>query len=112
MTHPATKEDVYVESFLDNPFADTYLKLFIAFAISAVIGFGARKSPWAGIIASICTIVMSVNYFANDLIYTFPFIYVLVSVTALAGNIVYACFSFEEKKVAKADNCDGENIIN
>ena len=94
MNHPTTSEDITVKSPLDNPYADSYLKLFAAFTITAVIGLGARKTPIVGILASICTIVVSVDFFAAELIKTFPFIYVLVAVTSLAGNIIYTCFHY------------------
>ena len=99
--HPVTEEEINVESFIDDPVSDAYLKLFIAFLISAIIGFGARKSPVAGILASVCTIVISMNYFASGLIGEFTFIYVPMAVLGLAGNIVYAYFWSEEKKVKK-----------
>ena len=33
MNHPTTSEDITVKGPLDNPYADSYLKLFAAFAI-------------------------------------------------------------------------------
>ena len=98
MNHPTTSEDITVKNPLDNPYADSYLKLFAAFAITAVIGLGARKAPIVGILASVCTIVVSVNFFAAELIKSFSFAYVLVAVTSLAGNIVYTCFHYSENR--------------
>lgn len=98
MNHPTTSEDITVKSPLDNPYADSYLKLFAAFLITAVIGFGARKAPVVSILASACTIVVSVNFFASELIKSFPFLYVLIAFTSLAGNIVYTCFHYFENK--------------
>jgi hypothetical protein len=98
MNHPTTSEDITVKGPLDNPYADSYLKLFAAFAITAVIGLGARKAPIVGILASVCTIVVSVNFFAAELIKAFPFVYVLVAFTSLAGNIIYTCFHYSENR--------------
>ncbi len=91
---PSTKERIELLSPLDDPYTSTYMKLFIAFCINALIGFGSRNYPWAGIVASICAIVISLNYFAGGVIASFGFIYVLVAVTGLAGSLVYGYFEF------------------
>ena len=105
--HPTTSEEITVKSPLDHPYADSYLKLFAAFLITAVLGFGARKTPLVGVFASLCSIVVSLNLFSGDLIESFPFVYVLVSVTGLAGSIIYACLHYTENP-QKVKNKKGE----
>lgn len=104
MNHPTTSEDITVKTPLDNPYADSYLKLLAAFLITAIIGFGARKTPLVGVLASVCTIVMSVNFFAAELIKSLSFVYVLAAFTSLAGNIVFTCFHyFENRSIQKIE---------
>ena len=94
MLSPTTKEKMELLAPLDDPYTSTYLKLFIAFVINALIGFSSRNYPLVGVVASLCAIVISLNYFSDQLIKTYGFLYVLVAVTGLAGSLVYAYFDF------------------
>ena len=98
MLSPTTKEKIELLAPLDDPYTRTYLKLFIAFVINALLGFSSRNYPWVGVVASLCAIVISLNYFSDQLIKTYGFLYVLVAVTGLAGSLVYAYFWYAEKK--------------
>lgn len=99
--HPVTSEMITVKGPLDDPYIDSYLKLFLAFLVTAILGLGARRTPIVGVLASACVIAVSVNFFVSDLINNFPFVYVLVAFTSLAGNIIYTCFHYFEKNTSQ-----------
>ena len=101
MKHPKTNKDVVVSSPLDNPYVDAYIRLFFAFAIAAVIGLCSRQKGWAGIIASICTIVITVNYYIDGIIEKNGYLYLGIAVASLAGNLIYTYYYYTEVKKAK-----------
>ena len=101
---PVTKEQVTISAPLDDPYIQTYIKLFATFAMAAVIGFTSRGNGWVGILASICAIVISVNYFADGTIHKFGFIYVLMAVTGLGGSLVHSYFWYTEERSLKASD--------
>ena len=103
ITHPSTKEEITVKGPLEDPYTETYVKLFAAFFIASIVGFSARGKGWLGIVSSLCVLVISVNYFANDLIGKFGFLYFLVAATALAGSIIYTYYYYTEVRKALPD---------
>ena len=100
IAHPSTKEEITVSKPLEDPYTETYVKLFAAFSIASIVGFSARGKGWLGIVSSACVLVISVNYFAEDLIGKFGFLYFLVAATALAGSIVYTYYYYTEVRKA------------
>ena len=100
MDHPLTGDEVRVEKPLDDPYVSTELKLFIAFGICAVIGFGSRKHPAVSIVASVCTIVISLNYYADKMIGDWGFLFVIAGVLSLAGNLIFTYFHYKENENA------------
>ena len=98
VTDPETREDVEVTEPLDDPYNITYLKLFITFTITAMIGFVSRKMFLIPLLASICNILIALGYFRSGEIYDYGFLYVLIGVVGLAGNIIHAVRMSEEVK--------------
>ena len=98
MTDPISKEDIRVQKPLEDPYASTNLKLFIAFGICTLIGLGARKYPLIAVAASVCTIVISLNYYADELVPEWGFVYVLAAVLGLAGNLIFTYFHYKENQ--------------
>ncbi len=98
MKDPSNGEQTVVSSPLDDPYVVTYIKLFAAFAMAAIIGFSSRGSAWVGVVASVCATVISVNYFADGIIHKFGFLYILIAVTSIGGNLVHAYYHFAEKE--------------
>ena len=100
---PYTKEEITVSEPFDDPYTETYIKLFAAFSIASIIGFSARGEGWMGIVSSACVFVISVNYFADGLVGKLGFLYFLVAATALAGSIVYTYYYYTEVRKALPD---------
>ena len=101
---PVTKEQVTISTVFEDPYFMTYAKLFATFAMAAVIGFTSRGNGWVGILASICAVVISVNYFADGTILKFGFIYVLMAVTGLGGSLVHSYFWYTEERNHKVSD--------
>lgn len=103
MKHPATNEEISVSSPFDDPYTETYLKLFATFSMAAIIGFASRGSAWVSVLASVCAIVISLNYFADGIVQKYGFVYVLIAVTSLGGSLVYAYYHYAEKKKTEGE---------
>lgn len=98
VTDPETRQDIDVTEPLEDPYNITYLKLFVTFAITAMIGFLSRKMSVIPLIASICSILISLAYFREGAVEDYGFLYVLIGVVGLAGNIIYTVLMAEEIK--------------
>ena len=103
MTHPSTKEEITVSEPFEDPYTETYVKLFAAFSIASIIGFLSRGNGLMGIVSSACVFVISVNYFTDDLVGELGFLYFLAAATALAGSIVYTYYYYTEVRKALPD---------
>ena len=103
MKHPTNNEEVVVSTPWDNPYVDAYVRLAVTFAVAAIIGFCSRKNGWGGIIASICAIIISVNYYADHIIKKNGYLYIGIAVASLAGNLVYMYYYYTEVKKPKGN---------
>ena len=104
MKHPSTDEEITVSAPFDDPYAETYLKLFGAFSMAAIIGFASRKKGWMGIVASVCVLVISINYYSGGLIEENGYVYLGMSAASIAGSLIYTYYYYAEVKKALPAN--------
>lgn len=98
MKHPSTKEEITVSAPFDDPYAETYLKLFGAFSAAAIIGFASRKKGWLSIVASVCAFVISINYYMDGLIEENGYAYLGIAAASIAGSVIYTYYYYTEVK--------------
>lgn len=96
MKHPSTEEEITVSKAFDDPYAEAYLTLFIAFSLAAIIGFASRKSGIIGIIASVCLFIIAMYLYFNRVIEENGFVYIAMSAASIAGSIIYTYYYYTE----------------
>lgn len=96
---PVTNEEIDIQTPFDDPYVETYVNLAVVFSFASVLGFLARRLTLIPIVGSVCSIVVAMNYFMDGLVKSYGFLYVLLGVVGLAGNIIYSVmYNIEQKE--------------
>ena len=96
---PTEDELDQVMHFYDQPSTKIYIKLFIMFIVTGILGLATRKIPGIALSASILCLWFSTRFHLLDQIPKKGLIFMTCAIISIAGNIILSVEFFRKKSI-------------
>ena len=96
---PFENDDGEMVKFYDNEITKTYIKLFLIFIVTGILGLATRKIPGVALSASILALWYTVKFHYAEEIEKKALVFITCAIISLAGNIILSVEVFKKRPI-------------